>query len=530
MRLFLLIDPLTPDQPDDLRRLNRSDSGSIVMAGRRVGRELMQTAEGDAVESFPMRLAQSIAQNRPGCVILNAPALGKTLTSEEQINRLASTLLTLAADIVVISVSPEERAIWQNGFGSDAVSTPEEYKADLAIFTDPGATKSEIRSENPYTDRSAFNIPSLYAPRNDIVGFDETKPLPNTTQMDHAPMQGTSGVVVIACMKNEGPYILEWLAYHQTIGVHHFVIYSNDCSDGTDEMLDRLQELGFVTHVRNDQWKGKSPQQHALNRALKLKVVKEAEWLIHIDADEFINIRTGNGTFQNLLDKLPPETTNIAMTWRQFGNAGVSDFQDLPVIEQFDRCAPSYLPKPHTAWGFKTATKNIGAYTKLSCHRPNKVRSQMADQVFWVNGSGDPIEAAKSDKVWRSDIKRIGYDLVQLNHYALRSLQAFLIKRQRGRALHVDRTIGAAYWVRMDWNSYQDISIKRNLPRCLDALAKLKADGELERLHNKSVRWHKNKINELMAVEEFRDLHDDIRAIELTDQERIEEFKRLGVD
>ncbi len=35
-------------------------------------------------------------------------------------------------------------------------------------------------------------------------------------------------------MKNEGPYIVEWIAYHRAIGVDNFLIYTNGCEDGTD--------------------------------------------------------------------------------------------------------------------------------------------------------------------------------------------------------------------------------------------------------------------------------------------------------
>ena len=70
-------------------------------------------------------------------------------------------------------------------------------------------------------------------------------------------------------MKNEAPYILEWVAYHRAMGVDNFLIYTNDCSDGTSEMLDRLQEMGVLQHRNNDNWKGNSPQQYALNQPRK---------------------------------------------------------------------------------------------------------------------------------------------------------------------------------------------------------------------------------------------------------------------
>jgi len=47
--------------------------------------------------------------------------------------------------------------------------------------------------------------------------------------------EGNSGNVLVGCMKNEAPYIAEWIAYHYAIGVDTFLIYANDCSGGTSE-------------------------------------------------------------------------------------------------------------------------------------------------------------------------------------------------------------------------------------------------------------------------------------------------------
>ena len=332
--------------------------------------------------------------------------------------------------------------------------------------------------------------------------------------------KGNSGNVIVGCMKNEAPYILEWVAYHRAMGVDNFLIYTNDCSDGTSEILDRLQELGVLQHRNNDKWKGNSPQQYALNQSLKEDVIKHAEWVIHIDVDEFINVRCGNGLLSDFFDRVP-DATNVAMTWRLFGHNGVTEFRDELVIEQFDQAAPKYCPKPHTVWGFKTMMKNIGAYEKISCHRPNKLRDAHRDGVKWVNGSGQPMTEGYKDKGWRSDMRTIGYDLLQLNHYALRSAESFLIKRQRGRALHVDRSIGINYWVRMDWGGNKDVTIKRNVPRTRAELARLLADDTLLALHEAGVTWHKAKAAELHGMAEFQELYAQALDTKLTEMERV---------
>ncbi|MFW2543580.1 glycosyltransferase family 2 protein [Primorskyibacter sp. 2E107] len=361
---------------------------------------------------------------------------------------------------------------------------------------------------------------SVFAPHNRLGSVDEEQLAAAFPEVPRAAPQGSSGRVIVGCMKNEAPYILEWIAYHRAIGVDQFIIYTNDCEDGTDALLDRLQALGFLEHRDNAQWTGKSPQQFALDAAQQEPLVQNADWLIHIDVDEFINVRCGDGTLDAFFERVP-DATNIAMTWRLFGHNGVTALRDDLVIDQFDTCAPAYCPKPHTVWGFKTMFRNIGAYQKLSCHRPNKLTKGMESQVKWVNGSGEDMTAEAIRNGWRSSKRSIGYDLLQLNHYALRSAESFLIKRQRGRALHVDRAIGLNYWVRMDWSGARDVTIKRNIPRVRAEMARLMADPEVARLHDAGFDWHRAKAAELHAMPEFADLYAQAMALRLTETERV---------
>lgn len=362
---------------------------------------------------------------------------------------------------------------------------------------------------------------SSFAPHNGLGAVNEEELAAAYTPIKKRKLpKGSSGNVIVGCMKNEAPYIVEWVAYHRAMGVDNFLIYTNGCEDGTSQILDRLQEMGVIQHRNNDNWKGNSPQQYALNQSLKEPLIKKADWIIHIDVDEFMNVRTGNGTLQDFFDAVP-DATNVAMTWRLFGHNGVTALKDDFVIDQFDHCAPKYCPKPHTVWGFKTMFKNIGAYEKISCHRPNKLDPKFAKTVHWVNGSGKDMTKEAAENGWRSSKKSIGYDLLQLNHYALRSAESFLIKRQRGRALHVDRSIGINYWIRMDWSDFRDITIKRNLPRLRTEYDALMADADLRKWHEFGLTWHRTKADELHANPEFQDLYDQALKVKLTETERV---------
>ena len=63
---------------------------------------------------------------------------------------------------------------------------------------------------------------------------------------------------ILSMMKDEGHSLVEWVAYHKHIGFDNICVYTNDCGDGTDAMLMRLQDLGWVQHFANDVPDGKT--------------------------------------------------------------------------------------------------------------------------------------------------------------------------------------------------------------------------------------------------------------------------------
>ena len=46
-------------------------------------------------------------------------------------------------------------------------------------------------------------------------------------------MAGEQVFTVVSTMKNEGPYILEWVAHYKALGFDRIVVCTNDCEDTT---------------------------------------------------------------------------------------------------------------------------------------------------------------------------------------------------------------------------------------------------------------------------------------------------------
>ncbi len=343
----------------------------------------------------------------------------------------------------------------------------------------------------------------------------------------HIPEQGlakdptSNKSAIVTTMKNEGPFILEWVAYHRMIGVDELLVYTNDCDDGTDTMLDLLQEKGILQH-RDNPFKetGLKPQHAALQAAESEPQIKNADWVTCIDVDEFITIHCGDGKLADLFAAVP-DANMISMTWRLFGNADIHEYRDEFLTEKFNQCAPEFIRKPHQAWGFKTFFRHIGIFKKLGVHRPKGLRPQLYEQINWVNGSGKPLPQKMFRNGWRSTPETYGYDLVTLNHYAVRSAESFLVKRDRGRVNHVDRDQGLAYWFRMNNNAEHCTQVHRMLPELRAEFDRLMADPDIRAAHEYSVRRHREKIDALRATENYAKFYAELTG------ERMQRLSRM---
>ena len=310
----------------------------------------------------------------------------------------------------------------------------------------------------------------------------------------------------ILTLRNEAAFLLEWLAHHRAAGLDHVLVFTNDCEDGTVEMLERLEVLGWITHQANPGPYDKGGIQFtALKRAAKLDVVQEADWILPLDIDEFVNIHVGDGTFAALHDALP-KATAITLTWRLFGNAGVLRYADVPVSDTFTRCAPEVLIWPWRAAMFKTLYRNDGTYRKPGVHRPRAPDRSKLEDARWYDGHGRTLGAPFLTQRIFSDFGRPNYGLVQLNHYPLGAMESFILKADRGRAVHTTDRLGMDYWTERNFCTQTDTSIARYRTARNAHLSTLMADAELCELHKQAVAWRKARFETLMEEEANRAL------------------------
>ncbi|MBN2631334.1 MAG: glycosyltransferase family 2 protein [Rhodobacteraceae bacterium] len=300
----------------------------------------------------------------------------------------------------------------------------------------------------------------------------------------------TRGFTAITTMKNEGAFLLDWLAHHRAVGFTDFLVFSNDCDDGTDAMLNRLAQIGALTHVPNPGPWPEGPQWAALRVADRHPALQAADWVMVLDVDEYVNIHAGNGTLSDLLAAYP-QADAIPLTWRMFGNAGVVGYEDRPVTRQFTRCAPRVLHWPWRALMVKTLFRRA-AFGKLGVHRP---RGPKGNPVWSDPTLGERLFSAPGTDPYRD---------AQLNHYALGAMESYIVKCDRGRANRDGAAFDMSYWCDRNFCTDADTTIQRVDSAALRAA--LHADPTLAALHQAAVAWRHRRFATLMAEEPWRAL------------------------
>jgi hypothetical protein len=102
-------------------------------------------------------------------------------------------------------------------------------------------------------------------------------------------LRPSKDVAAVATIRNEGLYLLEWIAFNRAIGLADIFVYTNDNVDGSDELLQVLAHLGIIRLLRNSIASGTDPQRKAYQHAIHLlHELRAYKWVIFIDADEFL--------------------------------------------------------------------------------------------------------------------------------------------------------------------------------------------------------------------------------------------------
>ncbi|HMS97078.1 MAG TPA: glycosyltransferase family 2 protein, partial [Tabrizicola sp.] len=302
---------------------------------------------------------------------------------------------------------------------------------------------------------------------------------------------GVSRKILFSAMKNEAPFILEWIAYHKVIGFDEIVICSNPSNDGLEEILSALADAGEITHLRSVVPQGKPPQIAAVG-IFEAQVGYRADaWYLWLDADEFLNVHAGNRTLDALISCLGDRQFAL-INWRIFGSGGNPVFPGRFISGDFKGASePDYRSNLElkTLFCFSDAVSGFG---KRGMHRPRLSGEPAVTSEQVVVGRGTTASpTSRRHMRWLSgeDLPRahkigpeeFGWVHAQINHYIIRTPEFFALKRLRGRGF-VANAVGArntrhtdSFFVENDRNEAEDASILFWEPAVTGEIARLMA-------------------------------------------------------
>lgn len=340
-------------------------------------------------------------------------------------------------------------------------------------------------------------------------------------------------ITAVTCVKNEGPFILEWIAFHKLLGVMDFLFYSNDCTDGTDRLLDALAARGGLTHLPNPA-QGRNYQMEALKHAKDQPNVTEADWVWVADVDEFLNIHAGDGRIPDLIAACG-DPQAISVHFQFFANDGVEAFRDQPVISQFTRSHNPDLWCGDTAIEVKTLTRHDFPLQYFGAHRPFFRKNLPSGQrPRWTDAAGRDVPhrflvAAHPRRMRRFPAKGARLHAT-LNHYALRSLDSYLVKNDRGDVNRENRAFDDTYWRERNDAAWQDTSIRKYLKPLRAEIAALKSDPEIARLHRACVSKHRARRDALLAQGVYQSMQTHLRQANLLPPQEAALLASLGLE
>jgi len=258
-------------------------------------------------------------------------------------------------------------------------------------------------------------------------------------------------LAIAAIFRNEKEYVLEWLAWHRSQGIQHFIIYDNDSDDGTTELLQQLDSAGLINFhsiARQDK-----VQYVAYNQLFNI-YKKKFDLIAVIDADEFIMPMGVNLVSEeiHLLFK-DSKVGGLAINWRIFGSNKHQSKPDGPVLNHYTMAANDQRVLNH----FIKSVYRTKAVSQIFVHM-----GAVKPGYRYINTEGDDVvfSTEKTLPTPTEQNKRTGVSQIisrgnlRINHYAVKSAEEFINKKSnKGRSSgSKNTTLGDKYFKDFDLN------------------------------------------------------------------------------
>lgn len=217
-------------------------------------------------------------------------------------------------------------------------------------------------------------------------------------------------VIICAIVKDETPYLIEWVEHHLKIGIDHFVLYDNNSTIPVKQTLDQFVKKGIVEVI--DCPITNTPQLKAYTHCL-YNMHGQTKWIAYIDLDEFIILKKHSDIHYFLSEF--DEYAGVCMNWVIYTANNHITQPEGPVMLNYTEASPDdFPPNKH----IKSIVRPNYVHTFLSSHYPI-----YDDDYYAVNEKFQYVPNAFSD---------FFNEIIQLNHYFTKSFDEWLTKIEKG--------------------------------------------------------------------------------------------------
>ncbi len=299
--------------------------------------------------------------------------------------------------------------------------------------------------------------------------------------------------LAFAGMKDEGAFLLEWVAWYRMLGFD-VMVGVNDCTDHSPQLLNLLQDAGWLTwfeHVPRP----KLPPKNSAHAAMRDRPeTARTDWLMICDVDEFLVLHRGDGTIQSFMDDIGGtgagytgavrDFMGMAFHWRCFGTSGWQRYRDGFVHRQFKRCGAAGHNVNAT---FKMLFRDPLRFRHYSDHSPYNFDGDWTapeNRIVDCEGRTIPRFLTAPHPIRFTSKEEITHATAQMNHYVIRSDESFDLKRGKPSAsAGKDRYTDMFYKAR-NRNGHRDLSAQSYGPVFDAVYAEIAAVPGAMRLHH----------------------------------------------
>jgi hypothetical protein len=239
------------------------------------------------------------------------------------------------------------------------------------------------------------------------------------TDADHAP-SWRPRVGIVAPVKQEAPYLLEWIAYHRALGVETFMLGDNGGTDHTSELLQALDSLGIIKCL---DWRSDVAIQSRFYADAIPRLRNLVDVCAIVDLDEFLHPLGGHRDIPTAVSELfdRPDVSAAALHWALYGSGGRVEPGAGLIIERFTQ---------------RAADDHLFHKTVKSLVRPERFDGMLNPHVV-VLTNGEYIDDHSEPVRWAAapgTIESVSWCCLRVDHFVLKSRREFEMKVRRGRA------------------------------------------------------------------------------------------------